>query len=1064
MQLSVTATRSGVFFAVAMACFAQVDTATITGTVTDPSGAAVVGARIRAVSQTTRLDYEVLSTDSGVYVITALPVGVYDLEAGGQGFQSIRRPNIILNAGTRARVDIQMALGQVTEVIEVTGEVPLLEAETSNLGQVIENRTITQMPLNGRNYQDLAILSAGVLPSRAQNFVEDAFSANGAGFDQNVFTLDGADNNNYFSGIVVASNQSVKPSIDAIQEFKLETHNYGAEFGRGGGAVVQVTTRSGTNELHGTLFEFLRNDKLDANNFFNSGRPKPPYRQNQYGGTLGGPIRRDRVFFFGSFEGTNIREKLTRLSTVPTPSQLAGNFAGLPTIADPATQTATGARSPFPDNVIPATRFDPVAAQVLALYPAPNRPGVQNFLFNTPRNLDAYKYDAKVDWRITDHDTVFVRFSLLDWFRLEPGSLPLPGSGGDTNVRTSDARNGVFNWTRAFSNGSMVNEARVAYNRLVGTINTPNTRQYWKEFGFKGTLDRDDINGVPLFQPAGYRNIGDRSFAPDPRKQDVRQFVDTFSWNRGKHALKIGVNSRNIIQYTGITNFARGVYTFNGQFTRTLAGTLSGGDAMADALLGLTSNAQLSSALDNRRHGWSHELFVQDNWKITPKLTLNLGLRYEYQSPYVEQNDRVANFVVDPSDTDFGNVIFPRGDGVEDRSFRSRDWNNIAPRVGFAYQLTRNTVVRAGYGIFFLGTFTLPTGATPDYNPPFYLQVNIPTQAAAAGSAVVIREGFSPNALNPTVLDGRSLAAIWPYPWSDGTMNQWNFNIQRSLPWNSLVSVAYVGSNTVYTALNAVDINQPVPGPGANNPRRRFPRFSNILMTVPLGGANYQGLETKLERRFSGGFSILSGYTFSKTLEKQIGQQTSILAPEKRLSIQHLPHRFFTASVWDLPFGSTRRWITGGFLSHVLGGWQLSPILEAQKGLPVTPSVNGNPANTTGGQRPDRLRDGNLARGERTPDRWFDPSAFGIPAPFTFGNSAANVLFGPGLVNLDLTVARTFRVTEKISLDFRSEFFNLFNDAHFSFPNTVVNTPQAGLISETSSSARQIQFGLKLLF
>ena len=657
-----------------------------------------------------------------------------------------------------------------------------------------------------------------------------------------------------------------------------------------------------------------------------------------------------------------------------------------------------------------------------------------------------------------------MRLSDLKYSRLEPGSLPLPASGTDTALRTDDAKSGVMNWTRIFPGGAMVNEARIAYNRIDGRIDTPTGEQLWKSFGFKGLFDRPDINGLPLFSIGGYKGIGDRSFAPDPRKQDVRQFVDAFSWNKGKHALKMGVNIRNYIRGSKITNFARGVFNFNGQFTRSVAGGAAGGDSIADALLGLTSNGQLSTPLDVRLHAWSHEAFIQDNWKITPKLTLNIGLRYEYQSPYVEQNNRVANFVINPADLDFGKLISPRGGGTDQRSFRGRDFNNFAPRIGFAYQLPSKTVIRASYGIFYQGTFLLPTGATPEENPPYYLQVNIPTQTSSPTSLVTIRDGFAPGALNPTVLDGRSLAAVWPYNWSDGITNQWNFNVQRTLPGNSLLSVAYVGSNTVHIMIGTTDINQPLPGPGANNPRRQFPQFADIQMSVPLGGANYQALESRFEHRFSGGFSIVSGYTFSKTLEKGIGQLSSRLAPEKRLSIQDLPHRFFSAAVWDLPFGKGRNWVTGGALSQIVGGWQLSPILELQSGLTVNPTINGNPTNTTGAIRPDRLRDGNLPRDERTPDRWFDPSAFAVPGPFLFGNSAANVLFGPGLGNLDLTLARTFRINERIALDFRSEFFNLFNKAHFSFPNTVVNTSSAGTISTTSSSARQIQFGLKLIF
>ena len=1056
--------RATALLIVSLPLLAQVDTATITGTVVDRTGAAVAGAKIAATSQTTSLEYKGNSGEGGVYVITALPIGSYDLVVSGAGFQTVRRRNITLDAGTRVRVDVQMSLGQVSEVVEVSGQVPLLESETSNLGQVIENRTITQMPLNGRNYQHLAILSAGVLPSRVQNFVDDAFSANGASHDQNVFTLDGGDNNNYFSGIVVATNEVVKPSIDSIQEFKLDTHNYGAEFGRGGGAVVQVTTKSGTNQLHGSLFEFVRNDKFDANNFFNSGRPKPPYRQNQYGGTVGGPVMRDKLFFFGSYEGTRTREKITTLSTIPTPAQIGGNFGSV-NIFDPATQAANGSRSQFPGNVIPANRLDPVAIKELQLYPLPNRPGVQNYVFNSPRNLNTDKGDGKFDWRINDNNTVFARLSVLKYFRLEPGKPALARQRhrhGRPRRRRQERRAELDPHLPRRRHGERGPHRLQPHRR---PHRHAQHRAALEDVRLQGQLRPVRYQRPPLVldrRVQGDRRPQLRSRPAQTGRAAVRRHVlleqGQARLEDGREHPKLHPGQQDHQLRARRVHLQRPVHTVGG---RRVGGRRRHGRR--------SSRAHQQRAAQHAARCASarlvYEAYIQDNWKITPKLTLNIGLRYEYQSPYVEQNNRAANFVINSSDPSFGKIIAPRGDGSDQRSFRGRDFNNFAPRIGFAYQLDTKTVVRASYGIFYQGTFLLPTGATPEENPPYYLQVNIPTATSSPTSLVTIRDGFAPGALNPTVLDGRSLAAVWPYTWSDGVTNQWNFNVQRSLPKNTLLSVAYVGSNTVHIMIGTTDINQPVPGPGANNPRRAFPQFADIEMSVPLGGANYQALESRFEHRFSGGFSIVSGYTFSKTLEGGIGQLSSVLATGEA-ALRSRICRTVSSQPWCWIFRSARAAI-GSREACSRRSWAAGsslPILELQSGLNVNPTINGNPTNTTGGIRPDRLRDGNLPRDQRTPDRWFDPSAFAVPGPFLFGNSAANVIYGPGLENLDLTIARTFRLNERLALDFRSEFFNLFNEAHFSFPNAVVNTSSAGTISTTASSARQIQFGLKLIF
>jgi len=449
---------------------------------------------------------------------------------------------------------------------------------------------------------------------------------------------------------------------------------------------------------------------------------------------------------------------------------------------------------------------------------------------------------------------------------------------------------------------------------------------------------------------------------------------------------------------------------------------------------------------------------------VNRKLTLNLGVRYEYQQPYTEQNNRVQNFGVDPGSPSYGSFIPVSGNGVLARSFQRRDRNNFSPRIGFALMATPKTVLRSGYGIFYDAVSQMPYGSRPIQNPPFYLQVDIPTANSAATSALRVRDGFSPDALNPRVLTRRSIAAVWSYVFPEGMTHQWNINLQRNLFGNTVVSGAYVGTNTAHRRLGAVSINQPKPGPGALNPRRLFPNYSDISMDIPIGTNNYQGLELKFERRFTRWLSVISGYTWSKTMAGDISQDQTVWAPEKARSPEDLRHRFFMASVWDLPFGNGRRHLSSGPIAQILGGWQISPIVTLQTGLPFTPAVTDNPANTTGGIRPDRLRDGNLPHSGRTPERWFDVQVFAVPAAFRFGNSGNFILNGPGLVNADATIARTFALRERLRLDFRAEFFNLLNEAQFLFPAAVVNQPTAGVISQTAKSARQIQFGFKLLF
>lgn len=1055
----------------ATGAFSQTDTGAITGVISDSSDAVMPGASITVRNPATGLTYNAESNGAGIYLVSGLPIGNYEMSVRQNGFETVERHGITIDAGTRARIDVRMQVGAMSQITKVTSELPLLQTETSSLSQVVENATIVNMPLNGRNYQQLALLAPGVMPQRTTNAVTDGFSVNGAQMTQNEFIMDGMDNTNYHYGVVIASNQVMKPSVDAIQEFTVMTHNFSAEFGRAGGGVVVVTTKSGTNQFHGTTFEFLRNDKLDANNFFNNlgGKRKPAYRQNQFGGTFGGPVKKDKTFFFASYQGTRIRQSLTSLTTVPTPAMLNGNF-GSTVLYDPGTQDASGTRQPFPGNTIPSSAVDPVSLRLLQLYPAPNLTGTQNYLANLLQPARDDQVDSRLDHRFREADSVFLRYSYHNFQRTEPGTLP-PPANGSTAVRSALGDTAVLSYTHLFPGYNIVNEIRVAYSRNDGLITVPTTTKLWQQYGFQGLFDRSDMVGLPNYYLSGYAFLGDRNWAPDPKVVDLKQIVENLSWQKGRHSIRFGTNIRNFRRYMGTTDYARGLFNFNGQFTSKVAG-VGGGNAFADALLGLTSTATVSNAYNTTLFATAMEYYAQDDFKLSRKLTLNLGVRWEYMPPYVEWHNRYSNFVFQKGLPGYGTVLLaPTSGSSEERSFQQASTHDFAPRLGLAYQITGSTVLRLGYGIFYDTSSQTPVSNLPATNPPYYLRSVFQTASSGATSSIVIRNGFPGAALQPeaTAVGGRSLFTAWPYAFPDAATNMWNMNLQQGLPNNVSVSVSYVGSNTVHRragneTLAGQDLNQPAPGPGALGPRRAFPAISTILTDAPVGGANYQALEVSVERRFKGGFSLVGGYTWSHALMVNVGENTRILQREKSLSPQDIRNRVFNTVVWALPFGPKQRWVTSGLASHLLRNWQLSTLLTAQSGLIFTPAMSANPSNTTGATRPDRVASGVLNGAERSWRMWFNKAAFQVPALYTFGNAGAQILRGPGVFNIDASVYRGFQIKERAHLEFRSEFFNLDNHVNLSNPNALIDNAVGGMISSTSTAARQIQFGMKLVF
>jgi len=1059
-------------FFLAVPTVAQVDAGTIAGTVRDSQGAGVSSATITFLETGTGTTTKAQADATGEYASPPLRPGQYKVSAEAQGFKTETRPAITLRVQDRLRLDFQMAVGVVSENVEVSGGAPIIQSETSSLGQVITSTQITELPLNGRDYIQLATLSTGVVRTSSGTNGNtggsstgglNSFVANGTRGTLNNFLLDGIDNNSNDNGGVV-----LRTNVDAVQEFKLQTNSYSAEFGRSGGAVVNAIIRSGTNNYYGSVFEFFRNSALDARDYFEDPTAKKAsFKQNQFGGTIGGPAIKNKLFWFGDFQGTRIRNPITWVSTVPTSAERTGDFSapGEPVIFDPSTG------QPFPGNIIAAGSIDPISQAFMNLYPDPNQPGTANNFIISPIERDTVDQgDGRVDYVPTEHDRLFLRYSQSGRTDIRPAPLPGLANGGDssTGIGYEDTKGASLGYTRIISPKS-VNEIRLGFNHVHirrglpvgGTVLPP------AELLVPGVPDDPRVNGLTLFSPSGgYRRVGDPRFAPTLLASQERQITDVFTLLRGAHSIKVGGEIRwsqfNISQEAA----PRGQFLFSGQFTQDSSG--NNGSPLADMLLGLPITSRISTVigLHNRQHVPS--AFVQDDWKLTSRLTLNLGLRYDYFSPTVETDNRQSNFDYTTS------ALVVAGQNGASRALVKADKANFAPRVGFAWTPTEsgNTVIRGAYGIFFSGQ-EIRTAAPLQlaYNLPFFYE---PTFISDGVTPIIrVSQGFP--TLDPSQAVDPGITSVdsrlhTPY------YQSWNLAVQRSLPAAISLEVAYAGSKGTHLQ-GVIDPNQvPTPGPGDVQSRRPYPQYGGFTAITNIANSNYNALQVKAEKHATHGLYFLSAFTYSKAINDlpeiccaaPFAQNSYDLKAEHGRADFDQTLRWVLSFDYELPFSGRGSQLSNTVADAFLGGWHLGGIYTLASGFPFSPYLGFDPSNTgtQGIVRPNQLRDGNLPRDQRTPDHWFDIDAFVAPSGFAFGNAGRNVLIGPGQNVFDWSLRKEFVLTEAQRLEFRTEFFNAFNHPNFAQPDNFIDDGpgSAGVITSVAIPMRQIQFGLKYSF
>ena len=1067
---------------------AQTNTGEMTGVVRDSQGGLLPGAIVIAEHVETASRIERLTDDRGRYFLQALRVGTYVLTVELPGFRRVLRDGVLVQLGQTLSLDFTLDVGGPTEEVTVHAEAPLLQAANAEISHVIENRAVVQLPLNGRNFLSLAQLSdAVVIPpggTRGDALQQAGPLPNVGGqrSGHNIYLLDGVKvTDELFNNLVI------NPSVDSIQEFKIQKSQYPAEFGGKASALINVATRAGTNAVSGSLFEFLRHDRLDAHNAFDPrNEPVPPLRQNQFGGALGGPLVRDRSFFFASYEGQRVRRSLTQTFSVPTRAARNGDLSGSAPICDPLTiNAATGACTPFAGNRIPSDRIDPLARAFLERVPQPTADAALQNLTSVGRQVkDVNQISARVDHRFPTGDQIFGRFSTFDADERQPfGTSALqetlvPGFGRRVGTK---ARNLGVSHTRLLG-GSAVNELRFGWMRVTGGQVSENRGvDFASQVGLQGVMtDARDV-GFPQMSTRGlYSTFGDPASFVSRDNQHV-ELYETLTLDRGTHHVKFGGYYFHLRFRPEQPDNARGTFTYTGQFS---------GNAFADFLLGYPTSAAagIGRGDEDGRTNWVH-LFAQDDWRLRSNLTVNVGLRYEYNQHMRAEDNRLSS--VDYLAPGGRFVIASDANGAIDKDAQSllplipipyltsdqAGWDRgllspskvrLAPRTGFALSLANNrAVVRGGYGIF-LNQWAYSVQTAFARNLPFFFtrQVDVPaTQRVPTFQTRDILTADPTGAVAPTIMD-HDYRVEYTQTWSGG--------LQYELLPSTMVEASYMGSWT-RGADNATVHNVPEPGPGSIQARRPIPELGPIRSIRFDGKSIYHGLTLRAEQRLRNGYSYSISYTLSTSTDDASSPGPTEAETNVPQNVRNIfsrtgewarssfdrRHQFVASGTYQLPFLAGR----GGLAEAALGGWRVNAVFIAQSGAPFTVNLGVDRANIGAGpaQRPDQLSDPNLPAGERAPERWFDTSAFALPAAYAFGNAPRNSVVGPGFASLDLGVAKSWPVGRTRRLELRWEVFNALNRANFDLPNRTFGTPNVGRIF-SAKSPREMQLGAKLTF